>query len=204
MQKKQQADREVIIRRAEDLIKHPKKYDKVSSAGSAAYVQNIAFDKNTGEIVSGKSLSLALKKIEEERKYDGYYSIVTSELNMSDLEMRDIYRGLMRIEDTFKISKSEFSSRPVFVRTNDHIDAHFTTCFTSLVLIRLLQAKLENKYPVGKMINSLKKYSCVPLDTNNYQFTFYDEIIKACGKAFDMELDNKYRTRQQIQHLLRY
>ncbi len=193
-----------MIRRAEDLIKHPKKYDKVSSAGSAAYVQNIAFDKNTGEIVSGKSLSLALKKIEEERKYDGYYSIVTSELNMSDLEMRDIYRGLMRIEDTFKISKSEFSSRPVFVRTNDHIDAHFTTCFTSLVLIRLLQAKLENKYPVGKMINSLKKYSCVPLDTNNYQFTFYDEIIKACGKAFDMELDNKYRTRQQIQHLLRY
>lgn len=202
--KKQQADREVMIRRAEDLIKHPKKYDKVTSAGSAAYVQNIAFDKNTGEIVSGKSLSLALKKIEEERKYDGYYSIVTSELNMSDIEMRDIYRGLMRIEDTFKISKSEFSSRPVFVRTNDHIDAHFTTCFTSLVLIRLLQAKLENKYPVGKMINSLKKYSCVPLDTNNYQFTFYDEIIEACGKAFDMELDCKYRTRQQIQHLLRY
>lgn len=86
------------------------------------------------------------------KKYDGYYSIVTSELNMSDIKMRNVYRGLSRIEDTFKISKSDFSSRPVYVRTNDHIDVHFTTCFTALVLIRLLQAKLENKYPVGRII----------------------------------------------------
>lgn len=202
--KKQQADREVMIQRAKDMISNPKKYDKVTSAGSASYVLNIAFDKSTGEIVNGKSLSLNLEKIEEEKKYDGYYSIVTSELNMSDIEIREIYRGLIRIEDTFKISKSEFSSRPVFVRTNDHIDAHFTTCFTSLVFIRLLQAKLENQYPVGRIINSLKNYCCVPLDTNNYQFTYYDEIIKACSKAFNMTLDNKYQTRQQIQHLLRY
>lgn len=202
--KKQQSDREVMIQRAKDLIKHPKKYDKVSSAGSAAYVLNIAFDKSTGEIVEGKSLELDLKKIEEEKKYDGYYSIVTSELNMSDTEMREVYRGLIRIEDIFKISKTEFDSRPVFVRTNDHIDAHFTTCFTALVLIRLLQTKLENKYPVGKIINALKNYCCVPLDTNTYQFTYYDEILAACGRAFDMELDNKYRTRQQIQRLLRY
>jgi len=202
--KKQQADREVMIQRARDLIKHPKKYDKVTSAGSAAYVLNVAFDKNTGEIVEGKSLELDLKKIEEEKKYDGYYSIVTSELNMSDTEIREVYRGLIRIEDTFKISKTEFDSRPVFVRTNDHIDAHFTTCFTALVLIRLLQTKLENKYPVGKIINTLKNYCCVPIDTNTYQFTYYDEILAACGKAFDMELDYKYRTRQQIQRLLRY
>ncbi len=202
--KKQQADREVMIQRAKDLIKHPKKYDKVTSAGSATYVLNIAFDKNTGEIVEGKSLELDLKKIEEEKKYDGYYSIVTSELNMSDTEMREVYRGLIRIEDTFKISKTEFDSRPVFVRTNDHIDAHFTTCFTALVLIRLLQTKLENKYPVEKIINALKNYCCVPLDTNTYQFTYYDEILAACGRAFDMELDNKYRTRQQIQRLLQY
>ena len=145
-----------MIQRAKDLIKHPKKYDKVTSAGSASYVKNIAFDKNTGEIVEGKALELDKDKINEEMRYDGYYSIVTSELNMSDLEMRDVYRGLARIEETFKISKSEFSSRPVYVRTNNHIDAHFTTCFTSLVLIRLLQAKLENKYPVTNIITALK------------------------------------------------
>ena len=202
--KKQRKDREVMVQRAKDLIKHPKKYDRVTSAGSASYILNISFDKNTGEIAEGKALQLDLAKIEEEQKYDGYYSIVTSELKMSDIEMREIYRGLIRIEDTFKISKTEFDSRPVYVRTNDHIDAHFTTCFTALVLIRLLQAKLENKYPVGKIIEALKKYTCVPLDANNYQFTYYDEVLDACQKVFDVELDNKYRTRQQIQRMLRY
>lgn len=83
-------------------------------------------------------------------------------------------------------------------------NAKFTTCFAALVLIRLVQAKLENKYPVGKIINALKKYTCVPLDTNNYQFTYYDEVLSACQKAFHVELDNKYRTRQQVQRLLRY
>lgn len=202
--KKQKADREVMIQRAKDLIKHPKKYDKVTSAGSAAYVSNISFDKSTGEIVEGKVLELNLEKIEKEQKYDGYYSIVTSELNMTDSEIRDVYRGLIRIEDTFKISKTEFDSRPVFVRTNDHIDAHFTTCFTALVLIRLLQTKLENKYAVGRIIDSLKKYNCIPLNKNIYQFTYFDEILDSCGKAFNMELDKKYRSRQQIKRLLRY
>lgn len=130
--KKQKADREVMIERAKDLIKHPKKYDRVTSAGSAAYILNIAFDKSTGEIVDGKNLELNLTKIREEAKYDGYYSIVTSELNMSDFEMRDVYHGLSKIEETFKISKTEFSSRPIFVRTHEHIDAHFATCFTFL------------------------------------------------------------------------
>lgn len=202
--KKQKADREVMIERAKDLIKHPKKYDRVTSAGSAAYILNIAFDKSTGEIVDGKNLELNLTKIREEAKYDGYYSIVTSELNMSDFEMRDVYHGLSKIEETFKISKTEFSSRPIFVRTHEHIDAHFATCFTSLVLIRLLQAKLGNRYPAGKIIESLKKYCCVPLDANNYKFTYFDEILKTCGNAFDLELDNRYRTRQQIQRILKY
>lgn len=202
--KKQKADREVMIERAKDLIKHPKKYDRVTSAGSAAYILNIAFDKSTGEIVDGKNLELNLTKIREEAKYDGYYSIVTSELNMSDFEMRDVYHGLSKIEETFKISKTEFSSRPIFVRTHEHIDAHFATCFTSLVLIRLLQAKLGNRYPAGKIIESLKKYCCVPLDANNYKFTYFDEILKTCGNAFNLELDNRYRTRQQIQRILKY
>ncbi len=202
--KKQKADREVMIQRAKDLIKHPKKYDKITSAGSASYVLNISFSKDTGEIVEGKSLELDLEKIKEEEKYDGYYSIVTSELKMSDMEMRKIYRGLIRIEDTFKISKSEFASRPVFVWTNHHIDAHFATCFTALVLIRLLQAKLDNKYPAGRILNSLKNYCCVPLDANNYQFTYFDGILRSIEKAFGLTLDNKYRTRQEIQRLLRY
>jgi transposase len=202
--KKQKTDREIMILRAKDLIAHPKKYDQITSKGSAAYVNNIAFDKKTGEIIDGKALSLDMEKIKEEEKYDGYYSIVTSELKMSDHELRDTYRGLSRIEDTFKVSKTEFEARPVYVWTNEHIDAHFATCFTALVILRLLQAKLGNPYPVGKLLDSLRKYSCINLDSNYYQFVYYDEVLEACGKAFDMSLKKKYRTRQEIQSLIRY
>ena len=202
--KKQRRDRAVMVERAKDLIKNPKKYDKVTSAGSASYVMNIAFDRITGEVIEDKALLLDTGKIAEEEKYDGYYAIVTSELSMSDLEMRDVYRGLERIEDTFKISKKDFSSRPVFVRTNEHIDAHFATCFTALVLIRLLQARLSYNHPVGKILKSLRKYNCVNVGSNVWQFLYYDEILEACGDAFNMELNNKYLSQAQIRRLLRY
>ena len=202
--KKQKADRDAMIARANDLIKYPKKYDRVTSKGSAAYVKNIAFDKTTGEIIEGRSLELDIDKIKEEEKYDGYYSIVTSELHMKDEEMRRVYRGLAKIEDSFKITKTFFESRPVYVRTNDHIDAHFATCFLALVLERLLEHKLDHKYPTGQIIDSIRKYNCTHLDVNNWQFTYYDEILDECGKVLDLELKNKYRTQQEIQRLLRY
>ena len=202
--KKQKHDRDIMVARAKDLIKHPKKYDKITAAGSGAYVQNIAFDKSTGEIIEGRELVLDEAKIDEEEKYDGYYSIVTSELKMSDHEMRETYRGLARIEETFKISKTEFESRPVFVWTNEHIEGHFATCFTALVLIRLLQSKLGSRYPIGKTIESLRKYNCTQIGSTLYQFVYYDEILEECGKIFHLELNNRYRTREQIRRLLKY
>ncbi len=178
------------MRKVKDLIKYPKKYDRVTAAGSAVYVKNVAFDKETGEIVEGRVLELNVEKMEEE-KYDGYYSIVTSELEMSDFEMRKIYRGLAKIEETFRISKSDFDFRLVFVHINAHIGAHFKTCFTALILIRLLQAKLGNHYPVGKILGSLHQYNCVKLDVNLYQFTYYDELLKECEEKFGVELNKK-------------
>jgi transposase len=202
--KKQRLDRQIMVERAKDLIKHPKKYDRITSAGSAAYVLNIAFDKKTGEIIEDNALLLNLAKINEESKYDGYYSIVTSELNMPDIKMREVYRGLAQIEDTFKISKTDLESRPVFVWTNEHIDAHFSTCFSALVLIRLLQTKLGNTYPVGQLLDSLRKYNCTKLDLNTYQFLFYNEILADCEKTFGIELNNKYRSQLQVRRMLRY
>jgi transposase len=202
--KKQKADREAMISRANDLIRHPKKYNRVTARGSASYVVNIAFDKKTGEIVEGRNLELDIEKIREEEKYDGYYSIVTSELKMSDEEMRKVYRGLARIEDSFKVTKTFFESRPVFLRTNKHIDAHFTTCFLALLLVRLLETKLEGKYQAGRILNSLKKYNCTKLHTNLWRFTYYDEVIDACSRAFGITLNLQNRRQQDIQRLLRY
>jgi hypothetical protein len=123
---------------------------------------------------------------------------------MSDIKMREVYRGLARIEDAFKVTKSCFQSRPIFVRTNEHIEAHFATCFLALVLLRLLEAKLENKYPSGQIINSLRSYNCTRIDANMWQFTFYDSITAACGKSFGLDLNTQYRSQQEVQRLLRY
>lgn len=201
---KQKRDREVMVARAKDMILHPQNYSKATHGGSASYVKNISFNRETGEIVDGQSLELDQAKIEEEAKYDGYYSIVTSELGMDDRELRKIYRGLARIEDTFKVSKSELEARPVYVWTNEHIRAHFATCFTALVLIRLLETKLGNQYPVGQLLESLRNYKCVQIGRNRYQFVYYDKILAACGKAFELNLKQKYRSLIEIRRLLRY
>ena len=68
----------------------------------------------------------------------------------------------------------------------------------------LLQTKLGHKYPVGRILESLRKYNCTKIDTNIYQFLYFDEITQSCGEAFHKELNNKYRTQQQIRRLLRY
>lgn len=202
--RKQRMDRQVMVERAKDMIRHPSNYTKATHGGSASYIKNISFNRDTGEIVDGESLELDMERIQEEEKYDGYYSIVTSELEMTDRQMREAYRGLARIEETFKISKSELEARPAYVWTNEHIRAHFTTCFTALVLIRILETKLGNKYPVSKILESARKCRCVQIGSNTYQFTYYDEILKACEEIFGIDLHKKYRTRLEMRRLLRY
>ena len=87
---KQKRDRQIVIEKAKDLIKNPGAYTRTTNYGAAGYINNIQFDKDTGEVLNASELSLNLDKIKEEEKYDGYYSIVTSEENLSDLELRNI------------------------------------------------------------------------------------------------------------------
>ena len=154
---KQRRDRQMVIDKAKDLINNPGNYTRATSYGAAGYVNNIKFDKKTGAISDGCELSLNQEKIDEDAKYDGYYSIVTSEEHLSDIELRNIYRGLAKIEETFKITKSEFNARPINVRLVDHIDAHFLVCFISLVIIRLLQSEINNKYTIKNILEKIKK-----------------------------------------------
>lgn len=190
------------VARAKDLIAHPKKYDKVAAKGASGYVINLSFTKD-GEIID-KHLVLDEDKIYEEAKYDGYYSIVTSELNMSDEQIREIYRGLIHIEDTFKLTKSELDTRPIFVRTNEHIEGHFSTCYTALVLIRLLEQKLGNRYPVGRILQALREYNCLNVDQNLFIMSYTNEILYEIGKLYGVDLTEKYKTANALRRLLKY
>ena len=201
---KQKRDRNLMIERAKDLIANPKKYNRVTASGSAAYINNIKFDKQTGAIADGLNLSLKLDKIKEEEKYDGYYSIVTSELNMSDKELRDRYRGLSKIEETFKITKSELNTRPVLVWTKEHIESHFLTCFVALVITRLLEIKLGKKYSIHKIIDSIKKYNTITIEHDICMQTYNDEIINDFKKIFNIDFSRKYLTLSEIKNFFHF
>ena len=197
------AERQPAIDKAKDLIGNVQKYNKKNCVGASKYVKHLVFDKNTGEIIEAKSqLSLDENKIAEEEKLDGYYMIVSSEFDKTPNEIIDIYRGLWRIEETFKVTKSELDARPVFVSTREHIESHFLICYLALVLSRVLQHKLDNKYSVEKILESLSKCNCQNLEENIYRFSFYDTILKDIGNILNINFALKNRTLQDIKKIL--
>lgn len=191
--------RNEMIAKAVDLIKHPSKYKKATTYGAASYVANLEFDKNTGKILDlGKKRYLDMDKIREEEKLDGYYAIVTSELDESDDRIIEIYRGLWRIEESFKITKSLLSARPVYVYTKDHINAHFLICFIALIIARLVEIRLKHKYPIQRIIETLRAVACSHADANHYLFDYADEITDDLNAEFNVGFGKKYMTLSEI------
>ena len=82
-------------------------------------------------------------RVEADAEMDGYYCIITSEQDWSEREVIEAYRGLSRIEESFRVLKSTMGARPVYVWTAPHIEAHFLTCFVALTIMRLMQADVE-------------------------------------------------------------
>ena len=201
---KQKRDRQMVIEKAKDLIKNPSAYTRATSYGAAGYVNNIKFDKETGIITNASELTLNEDKINEDAKFDGYYSIVTSEENLSDLELRNIYKGLAKIEETFKITKSEFDAKPVNVRLEDHIDAHFLTCFISLVIIRIIQSEINNKYTIKNILEKIKNFKCTHETSNLYKYIGYKPEIQYLNRKLGLNMDKKYDTRENIKKILKY
>lgn len=201
---RQKHERDLAIKKAEDLIKNPGKYTQATSYGCTKYINNIRFDEETGEISNVLELSLKTDKIKEEEKFDGYYSIVTSEKNLTDKEIRDIYKGLWKIEESFKITKSDLETRPVYVWTKEHIEAHFLTCFISLVILRLIEYKTNRKYSTTSIINSLKKYTSNNLEHDIYLQNFTNDIIKDLSNIYNIDLSRKYLTLSEIKKILTF
>jgi len=202
--KKAKADREVALSKAQKLMASPSAYAKAASYGAAKYVKDLTYSPSSGEVIEDAEHLLETDKqlIAEEEKYDGYYAIVTSELEKSDEEIVKIYRGLWRIEDSFRITKSDLETRPVYVSRQDHIEAHFLTCFVALVLVRLLEKKLERKYPVPRILESLKRSSCSLLEQNIYLFDYYDQILADIGESLDIDFGRKYRKVGDIKKII--
>ena len=201
---KARTERAETIKKALDIITNPKKYNRGTVHGAAAYIKNITFDKKTGEIYEepGKKLIYDEEKAAKDAKYDGYYCIVTSELEMPAQRVIEIYRGLSDIEDNFKVSKSDLDIRPVHVSREDRINAHVLTCFISLVILRLIQKKTEYKFTPEQIITCLNNISCSLEHTNLYMFDYRSNISNCIGEAFGIDFTNKRLHLSEIKNIL--
>jgi len=201
---KARAERTEIIKKALDIISNPQKHNKNTAHGSAAYIQNITYDKKTGEVYAeeGKKLIFNEEKANKDAKYDGYYSIITSELEMPEQRVIEIYRGLSDIEDNFKVSKSDLDIRPVHVSREDRINAHVLTCFISLVILRLIQKKTDYKFTPEQIITCLNNIGCSLEHTNLYMFDYRSNISNCIGEAFGIDFTNKRLRLSEIKNIL--
>ena len=173
---------------------NPAKYNRATSYGAAKYVKNLTFDKKTGEILTqgGQMPVFDEEKLTEEELYDGYYVIVSSETKKTDDDIIDLYRGMWRIEESFRIAKNDFEARPVYLSRQERIKAHFLICFVALVIARLLQKRLAGRFSIEAIADSLSKASCTRLEENWYVQDYCDDVIIALNDLMGIDLTRKY------------
>lgn len=176
------AERARVIERARDLVAHPGRYTRHTHHGAASYVRNVAFDDD-GSVATNRELSIDEGAIAEAERCDGYYLICTSEVGWDDGRVLDTYRELWRIEESFRVTKSELEARPVFVWTTPRIEAHFLTCYVGLVILRLLQR--ATGIHASRIREEIAAMSCSALCANWWLFDHRtdesDAMLEAVG-----------------------
>jgi transposase len=201
--KRAKAEREPAIQKARELIKDPSKFNQSTSHGATKYVNNIHFDKETGEILSAKGvLSFDEKKLKEEEMLDGYYAIISSELNQTEDRIIEIYRGLWKIEESFKITKSDLEARPVYLSREDRIQAHFLICFIALTISRIIQHRLGNNFSSSRILESLGNVCCSLIKENIYMFDYRDDVTDTLSEPFGIDFSKKYMKLGEIKKIL--
>lgn len=193
------------------------------------FLKKAIFDPEHGKEVEHPAFSFALDEelLDSEEKLDGYYLIWTNvvgvqegqapfdrpcrwhakdnllELNrpVTDLDIIDMYRGLWRIEESFRITKSQLKARPAFVRRQDSIEAHFLSCFVALLSLRLLEKRTGERIPVATLVESLRKARLVQLEDETFVSAYSDTVIEAIGQAMDLDLTKKYYTKGELNAL---
>jgi transposase len=199
-----------VIANPDKLKDKPKKIEK--------FLEKTVLDKDTGEVVNATtSLSVDMGKIQEYLDLMGYYTIMTSEIHKSDDEIIHTYHGLSRIEDSFRITKSDLEGRPVFVRTPAHINAHFLTCFIALTMIRLIQIKIlisqgkdtkntdgwESGLSAERIQCALRGWLADPLPGGYYRTTKPSEDLSLILSAFGLNSDLRLPSLGDL-HSLKY
>ena len=143
-----------------------------------------------------KNYYLDEARIEEEAKYDGFYAVATNIFDMKETEVLDIQSRRYKIEDCFRVLKTNFSSRPVYHRKENRIKAHFLICYTALLIYRLLEVKLDrNKthFTTEQIIETLQNMNVVNCSDMYYQACYTgSDVLDSLEQLFDLKLNRKY------------
>ena len=170
----------------------------------------------TGEMMASSDIRafIDFDKVKEYRKSLGYYQIITSELTMDDREVIDKYHGLTQIEDQFRVMKSTLETRPVYVRTPEHVDAHLLICLISLIITRIIQKKIRDYkgeksdayWNVGlnaeRIQEALNKWKVMQLPEELYMFMDIDDPdLSLILKAFEIEIPAKLYRKSELKSI---
>lgn len=152
------------------------------------------FIKNTNE--KKNTYVLDQDRIEQEEKFDGFYAIATNLLNDSAKEIFEINDQRYKIEDCFRVLKTNFDARPVYHRLDNRIVAHFMICYTSLLIYRLLEKKLKEKgyhFTINEILTTLKNMNISNVKDRFYQADYAGgNVLNALCNTFKLQLDKKY------------
>ena len=197
---KEKSARDALLSNIESLAEDSAKFRQSCHKGMKKYIDEKTVDKDTGEENKNVALKVSLnqEKIKKDEMLDGYYLIVTSETNLSAAEIIKKYRGLWRIEQSFRITKTDLRGRPVFVRTREHISAHFLTCFIALAMLRMLAIRLNRKYSEKAIVDGINSAMAADISKDIYQINKRDEVINELDNLLGINFDKRYARKETI------
>ena len=204
-----------FIEYLESCKEHPDKL-KDKERKSQQFIKTVDVDKETGEVIHPEKVIVFLdEKLKKYKETMGFYSIVTSEIEEDDREIINRYHGLSRIEDSFRIIKSDLEGRPIYVWTEEHIKAHFLICFIALTIIRIIQYKIlkyENKSTLNvdgweqgitaeKIKEALNNFQADQVYCDYYKITEIDEEMDKILKSNEIQFQFEDYNIQEIKTL---
>lgn len=156
---------------------------------------------------SGKKASVSMNReaIDQDLKFAGYNLLVTSETEMKDSDIYNTYHNLWRIEESFKIMKSDLDARPVFLQKEETIKGHFLICYLTVLLERLFQFKiLENEYSTSEIFDFIRDFKVVKGENKYINTTKSTNFIYELSRKLKLPLTNYYLTETQIKSILNH
>lgn len=192
------------IERAEKIIDSPCKKRKGKNQNDPMRFVKKTSITDDGEIAEKSVYELDEEQIAKEEIYDGFYAVITNLEGDVD-EIIKINKQRWEIEENFRIMKTEFEARPVYVRRDDRIKAHFMTCFISLLLYRLLEKKIGCEYTVEQIIETLRSMKLTLLNTANGYVPSYTrtELTDTLHRSFGFRTDYEFIKKSTMRSIIK-